>query len=123
MTIYTLGYANIYVSDFEGACTFYSKTLGLDVRIKDEGFGYASFDTKGAQLAIAKVGPDQAHLVGRQTGVGLVVEDLDTAYSELAAKGVEFPMKPEKQPWGGYMSLMKDSEGNILYLDEIRDHA
>lgn len=122
MTDYTLGYTNIYVSDFERALRFYAETLGLKVGLKDEQFGYASFATKGARLAIAKAEGEQAHLVGRHTGVGLMVEDLDAAYAELAGKGVEFPMKPEKQPWGGYMGLMKDSEGNILYLDQIREH-
>lgn len=118
----TLGYANIFVSDFDRAFTFYTDKLGLKPRLKDEKFGYASFDTKGAQLAIARADGEQAHLVGRHTGVGLMVDDLDAAWQELTGKGVAFSVKPEKQPWGGYMALMLDSEGNILYLDEIREH-
>lgn len=123
MTTYTLGYANIFVSDFERAFKFYAETLGLEVQRKDDEFGYASFSTSGASLGIARAEEGQADLIGRHTGVGLMVEDLDGAYTELAAKGVEFPMKPEKQPWGGYMSLMRDSEGNILYLDQVMDHG
>lgn len=123
MTTYTLAYANIYVSDFDRAFRFYAETLGLKSGLKDEEFGYASFATNGAQLAIARVGEEQAHLAGRHTGVGLMVEDLDAAYAELSGKGVKFTMKPEKQPWGGYMGLMQDSEGNILYLDQLRDHG
>lgn len=123
MTTYTLGYANIFVSDFDRALKFYTETLGLKVTRKDDAFGYAAFATEGAQLAIARVGEEQADLVGRHTGVGLMVEDLDATYTELAARGVEFPMKPEKQPWGGYMGLMCDSEGNILYLDQPFDHG
>ncbi len=123
MTTYILGYANIFVSDFERAFKFYAETLGLDVQRKDDGFGYASFSTRGASLGIARAEEGQADLVGRHTGVGLMVEDLDAAYTELEAKGVDFPMKPEKQPWGGYMSLMRDSEGNILYLDQMMEHG
>ena len=118
MTEITLGYTNVFVSDFDRALTFYTETLGLPVRMKDEAFGYASLETKGAILAVAKADESQGELVGRHTGVGLVVDDLDKTYEELAAKGVEFPMVPQKQPWGGYMALMKDSEGNILYLDQ-----
>jgi predicted enzyme related to lactoylglutathione lyase len=123
MTTYTLGYTNIYVADFDRAFRFYTETLGLTAGLKDEKFGYASFATKGAQLAIALSEGDHAHLVGRHTGVGLMVEDLDATFAELAGKGVTFPMKPEKQPWGGYMGLMEDSEGNILYLDQLRTHG
>lgn len=122
MTGITLGYANVYVSDFDRAFAFYTEKLGLKPRLKDDEFGYASFDTKGAQLAIAKAEGEHAHLVGRHTGVGLMVEDLDAAYEELTGRGVEFTMKPERQPWGGYMGLMQDSEGNILYLDQLREH-
>lgn len=48
-----------------------------------------------------------------------MVADLNQAFEELKAKGVSFPMEPQKQPWGGYMALMEDSEGNILYLDQV----
>lgn len=123
MTDITLAYANLFVRDFERALDFYEGTLGLKVEQKDPSFGYASFATKGAKLAFAKVEEDQADLVGRHTGIGLMVENLDAAYQDLVAKGVRFPMTPQKQPWGGYMSLMEDSEGNILYLDQIGPHS
>jgi len=119
MTNITLGYTNIFVTDFDRAFRFYAETLGLPVNMKNGDFGYASFDTGPAGLAIAKVDKSQSDFVGRHTGAGLMVQDLDKIHKELVAKGVEFSMDPECQPWGGYMALMKDSEGNILYLDQI----
>lgn len=118
MTDVTLAYTNIFVTDFDRAVEFYTKTLGLPIRMKEDNFGYASFETKGAILALARADATQGELVGRHTGVGLSVEDLDGTYKDLAEKGVSFPMVPQKQPWGGYMALMEDSEGNILYLDQ-----
>ena len=120
MTEITLAYTNIFVTDFERALAFYTDTLGLKVQMKDETFGYASLETRGAVLALARADEAQGELVGRHTGVGLMVDDLDGVYKTLSSKGVEFPMVPQKQPWGGYMALMKDSEGNILYLDQIQ---
>jgi len=28
-------------------------------------------------------------------------------------------MKPSKQPWGGFMAMFADPDGNTFYLDEI----
>jgi lactoylglutathione lyase len=112
-------YVNIFATDFDRAVNFYQQKLGLPLRFRDEKFGYASFTTQGAGLAIARV-EDQA-LVGRHTGIGLGVADIDAAYKELTAKGVKFTMPPTKQPWGGVLALFSDSEGNILYLDQLRD--
>lgn len=28
-------------------------------------------------------------------------------------------MPPSKQPWGGYMALFADPDGNIFYLDSV----
>ena len=67
---------------------------------------------------------DDANLVGRHTGVGFGVKDLTAAHRYLAAKGVDFWMPPEKQPWGGFMAMFRDPDGNSFYLDQLDDrHA
>mgnify|MGYP002642002906 CR=1 FL=1 len=112
-----VGYVNIFVKDFDRAVAFYRDTLGLELRFADADFGYASFATGGAGLSLAHESEETGALAGRFTGVGLVVADLDATYRELTGKGVEFVMPPTAQPWGGTLALMKDSEGNVLYLD------
>lgn len=119
-----LSYVNVFVTDFAAAVDFYKTKLGLEVNVCDEKFGYASFKTRGAALAVARVDPsaDNAkELVGRHTGVGLMVEDIKAAYEELRSKGVEFTMAPTKQPWGGVLALFKDCAGNIFYLDQVQE--
>mgnify|MGYP002034178777 CR=1 FL=1 len=37
------------------------------------------------------------------------------------ARSVAFSMPPSRQPWGGFMALMDDPDGNVFYLDEIAD--
>jgi len=115
-------YVNVFVSDFERALAFYRDRLGLPVAMADADFGYASFSTEGAGFAINAVGEDQSELVGRHTGIGWGVDNLDDSYQSLCAKGVTFSSPPAQQPWGGYMAMMQDPDGNIFYLDQFREH-
>jgi len=36
----------------------------------------------------------------------------------LIKNGVEFTMTPTHQPWGGFMAMFKDPDGNTFYLDQ-----
>ena len=49
------------------------------------------------------------------------MSDLEAAVEFYAGKlGVIFTMEPTKQPWGGgFMALIADPDGNLLYLDEV----
>jgi predicted enzyme related to lactoylglutathione lyase len=112
-------YVNIFVSDFDRALSFYTNSLGLQTVVKDPDFGYASFQTEGAGFAFART--DDAALVGRHTGIGWGVADVDESHRELVEKGVEFESPPTRQPWGGYMALFRDPDGNVFYLDQLRE--
>lgn len=118
----TLGYANFFVSDYERSLMFFRDQLGLEVVTDDAEFGYASFKTGRASLAFAKAAPDQAALVGRHTGIGLMADDINDAYEAMRAAGVAFEQPPTKQPWGGVLALFKDPDGNLFYLDQPGHH-
>ena len=115
-------YVTVYVRDFQGAVDFYQNKLGLTLKFADEGFGYASFATDGAGFSVARVGEEQASLVGGNTGIGLAGDDLDAAYAALTAKGVEFSMPPSDQPWGGRLATFVDPEGNEIVLDKFDEN-
>lgn len=115
-----VGYANIYVSDLGKAVDFYHGLLGLPLLFRDDDFHYARLDAGPIFVGLAAVAADAdnfSSLVGRMTGIGVVVEDVDLAYEELSAKGVAFPMVPVDQPWGARMGLLADPDGNVLYLN------
>ena len=116
-----IGYVNIFISDFDRALAFYEQTLGLHVVTRDESFGYASFETQGISFAFAR--SDDPALTGRHTGIGWVVDDVNSVFESLSAAGVEFEMPPSRQPWGGFMAMFKDPDGNLFYLDQIADDA
>jgi predicted enzyme related to lactoylglutathione lyase len=117
-------YVNVFVSDLARAVAFYRDELGLPLRFQDEKYGYASFANAGVGLGIARVDagdPGSASLLGRHTGVAFGVPDLDAAHRELEAKGVRFTMPPSVQPWGGILATFADPDGNVFYLDQLRE--
>jgi predicted enzyme related to lactoylglutathione lyase len=112
-----LKYANVSVTDFDRARKFYDVALGLKLIHADNEFGYANFDTGPASLAIVR--DSSSARVGRHTGMGWCVDDLDSEHKRFVAADVAFLMRPTKQPWGGYMSLFKDQNGNMFCLDQV----
>ncbi|MDE0905760.1 MAG: VOC family protein [Planctomycetota bacterium] len=114
-----IAYVNVHVSDLGRAVAFYRDVLGLSLGFADEDHGYASFVAGSISLGLAVVGQDQSELLGVHTGVGFSVEDLEAEHERLVGLGVDFPQKPTRQPWGGFMALMADPDGNVFYLDEV----
>jgi predicted enzyme related to lactoylglutathione lyase len=116
-----IGYVNLYVDDLDAATSFYAGQLGFKLHFRDDDHSFASFDAGPVSLGIAAIDssdPDQMAMVGGLRGVGIVVDDLDAEHQRLASLGVAFHQLPERMPWGGYLALIEDPAGNILYLDE-----
>ena len=110
----------ILVDDWLSACEFYEKKLGLTLEFKDESFGWAEFNVGGAKFGIERVkenaSKEDKALIGRFLGVSLQVDNVQSTYHDLQAKGVEFIAPPEKQQWGGTLANFKDPSGNIITL-------
>jgi predicted enzyme related to lactoylglutathione lyase len=113
-----IGYVTVGVSDLERSIAFYRDQLGFNLLYSAPEFRYASFDVNGIRFSIAAADPSGSQPVGRPTGIGFFVDDVDAAHDELAARGVNFTMKPARQPWGGYMGMFADPDGNTFYLDK-----
>ena len=114
-----IAYVNVFVSDLARAIQFYDGHVGLSLQCSSPEHGYASFSAGSVRLGIAVPGPDQQELIGRHTGVALEVADLEAEHARLSALGVTFTMPPTRQPWGGFMALVADPDGNVFYLDQI----
>jgi predicted enzyme related to lactoylglutathione lyase len=110
---------NVGVRDLERSIAFYRDVLGFTLVYSAPEFHYAAFDVGGVKFAIAASESDSTgqQTGNRHTGIGLVVPDVDAAHKELTAKGVQFTMPPGKMPWGGYMGIFADPDGNLYYLD------
>ena len=117
MKIYAV---RIFVSDWNTACKFYEETLELTLEFKDDSFGWAEFNVGGAKFGIERVDDDASAedkaLIGRYLGVSLQVDDVQSTYDKLVAKGVEFTSIPEEQAWGGVLANFQDPSGNTITL-------
>ena len=115
-----IGYVNIGVRDLDRAVAFYRDVLGFELVFSEPSFHYARFLVGGMTFAVAASEVDNftgGKIGHRHTGIGLMVKDVDAAAAELKAKGVVFTMEPGQQPWGGYMGIFSDPDGNLFYLD------
>jgi predicted enzyme related to lactoylglutathione lyase len=116
-----IGYVNHHVHDFGAALAFFRDVVGLPLLMADESFHFARFDAGGISFAVASGGDASGPAEPRPdrlSGIGFVVEDVDAAYREMKARGARFTMEPSEQPWGGYMAMFADPEGNVFYLDK-----
>ena len=113
-----IAYVNVFVADLQRALGFYRDALGLTVQFVSPEHGYASVAAGDVRLGLAVPGPEQAVLIGRHTGIGLEVPDLEHEHTRLTLLGIAFPMAPTRQPWGGFMALVSDPDGNVFYLDQ-----
>jgi catechol 2,3-dioxygenase-like lactoylglutathione lyase family enzyme len=115
-----VGFVRIFVSSVQRSLPFYTDTLGMQIDYTD-GKNWAQFKSgEDYSLAIEAVEPEHeeqgSKLVGRFTGVTLMVDSIEEAYSRLSAQGVKFQGPPEKQHWGGTLAHIKDPDGNVLTL-------
>lgn len=119
-----IGYVIVGVSNLERAIEFYRDALGFEFVHAAPEFHFAEFRVGDMRFSLASSEggqPDSEFSHGsgsRNTGIGFMVADVDAAHKELVANGVRFVLEPAKQPWGGYMGMFADPDGNVFYLDQ-----
>jgi predicted enzyme related to lactoylglutathione lyase len=115
-----ISYVIVGVKALDPAIAFYRDVMGFEFLFSEPEMHFAQFQVGDMLFSLAE-GAEEIHGTGdRNTGIGFAVPDLDAAYAELAAKGVKFTMGPGKMPWGGYMAMFVDPNGNEFYLDQAR---
>ena len=115
-----VGYVILHVHDLNREVAFFRDVVGLPLQFSDESFHFARFDGGGISFSVASSGEDSGPpepAADRFSGIGFAVDDVDAAAREIKARGARFTMEPSRQPWGGYMAMFADPEGNLFYLD------
>lgn len=116
-------HANIPASDLKRAKTFYTETLGLKPSAENE---YAiTFPTPAGSWF--QVYETSYAGTGKHTVAQWEVDDIEEAVRQLTARGVEFEeYELPGVEWngsiasipGGRTAWFRDSEGNVMCLDE-----
>ncbi|HEX2306615.1 MAG TPA: VOC family protein [Nitrososphaeraceae archaeon] len=126
--INTIGGVVIMVSDQAQAVKFYAEKIGFDIRLNVPFYGgkWIEVAPKDSESTLSIMEPNSQMMspeeleiakknIGRNTGVWFYTSDIHSTYDELKSKSVDVT-EPEKQEWGGIMSLVKDLDGNIFTL-------
>ena len=118
---------SVVVSDQDRSLAFYTQKLGFELQM-DAPMGqsrWIQLAPKDAQtsLVLGKPSDDMPpeiyertkSMMGGFTNFIFDVDDMESTYSELTARGVEFVDKPSQQPWGWWATI-KDPDGNVIGL-------
>jgi len=122
-------------TDPEASLAFYRDTLGFEVR-NDVGGGtmrWLTLGVPGQDVSLVLTPPavdpgitdDERRAVTEMMAKGtfailtLASRDLDGAFDELAAAGVEVVQEPTDQPYGIRDFAVRDPAGNLIRVNQI----
>jgi len=114
---------NIYVRDQDRSLDFYVNQLGFDL-VADARFTQGTRwvavapPNGSAILALmaAKPGSAEEALIGRDTHLAFITEDIQGTYDCWHARGVQFMQQPTYMGWGGTLARFEDVDGNQFEL-------
>jgi predicted enzyme related to lactoylglutathione lyase len=96
-----------FVADMDRAVRFYRDTIGLPLKFQSP--EWSEFATGETSLALH---PASDRNPAGKVELAFHVPDLPQWHTEMTAKGVQFPMPPKKQDYGGVLAQFIDSEGS-----------
>ncbi|MBO0792383.1 MAG: VOC family protein [Ktedonobacteraceae bacterium] len=116
-------YIIIYVSNMERSIAFYRDMLGLPLKFSSP--GWTELATGEITIALHRtLAPEgqaselTARVPAGHAQLGFIVDDLQTAYEDLKARGATFSMAPEKQPAGRVFAVLHDPDGLGITLQQ-----
>lgn len=104
-----LNYVIEFVGDMDRAVKFYRDVMGLPSKFQSP--EWSEFSTGETTLGLH---PASEKNPAGKVEIGFNVPDLEKFYDAMKAKGVNFPMPPKKQGFGGILAQFEDSEGALV---------
>jgi catechol 2,3-dioxygenase-like lactoylglutathione lyase family enzyme len=111
---------SVPVSDQDRAKTFYTDTLGFELRTENafsEDMRWIEVILKGSTISLSLVTWFEAMPPGSLQGLVFAVDDVHATHDELLAKGVTFDFAPREMP-GGLQAVFRDPDGNGFVIAE-----
>jgi predicted enzyme related to lactoylglutathione lyase len=135
-----IGNAQVWVHDQDEALEFYTKKLGMEVRLDvtmaelgdfrwltvgwpgQDDFSLVLMAIPGAPIIDAATADQIRDLMGKGFAgtVFLITDDCQASYEQLVARGVEFVEKPEPRPYG-IDAGFRDPSGNSFRLTQVSE--
>jgi len=116
MKITEIAFSSYPVTDLKRARQFYEGTLGLkkSTTFGDDNQGWIEYDIGSGTLAITNFSSDWKPSADGG-GVGLEVENFDSAIAELKSAGTRFRIEPTETPVC-FMAIVFDPDGNAVCI-------
>ena len=111
------GNVTVMVSDLDKAVNFYTKILGLKLKLHAKG-NWATITAPGIAIGLhpaSEHGPQPGK--SESLSIGLEVENLSKAMEELKEKGIKFGYVMDDKEVK--LAFFKDPDNNPLYLAQI----
>jgi lactoylglutathione lyase len=102
----TLSYIIEFVADMDRAVRFYRDVIGLPLKFQSP--GWSEFATGEVTLGLH---PASDRNPAGKLEMGFSVPNIEQFHAEMVGKGVQFPMAPAKQDFGGMLAQFVDCEG------------
>lgn len=123
MVNYVFDHIHLRTPDVEATAAWYEKILGARInRSMQNGAPRVDMKVGGANIFLIATDDKSAPApVAPYAGIdhfGMIVEDLDAAYAELKAKGVEFTMEPKQLRPGIRISFIRGPENVSIEILE-----
>jgi serine phosphatase RsbU (regulator of sigma subunit) len=115
--------STVYVSDHDRSLDFFVNRLGFSV-LADIAFTYdgrwVAIAPPDGQAILALVAPkpgtDKYRLIGRDTQIGFISEDINATYEVWHKQGVRFHQPPQQTIFGITLARFQDIDGNGFEL-------
>jgi len=110
----------LFVSNIQAACDFYSQKLGFDIAfIYGEPPFYAQVARGAARLNLRRVELPAFHPKLRQRekdilSATITLDDVKTLFLEYKAKDVPFHQPLRLEPWGARTFIVRDPDENLI---------
>ena len=118
-----LHFVIIFVRDQQRSLEFYRDQLGFRVMVDHtfpEGNRWIEVappdGTGQIGLSLPLPGTDPERVIGGETRVYFVTEDLNSKYQQWKERGVQFLFPPQTPDWGGIHTRFQDPDGNVFGL-------
>lgn len=99
---------------------FYTETLGFSQFTLDGDYLHVQTGTSSSVGFMPPMpGPPDQWRPPREPALYFIVEDVDGAYRDLSARGVEFDQAPQDTFWGHRVAVLRDPEGRTVCLAQI----
>jgi predicted enzyme related to lactoylglutathione lyase len=111
-------FANLTVSDLEASRSFYTDYLGLSSEEFNLGWvaRYSSPDRKASVQLVTRDATAPEDSV-----ISVATDDVDAAYAEAQARGLEIVHPLTTEPWGVRRFFVRAPEGSVINVVAHRD--